>query len=64
MKKFVFVLTMFVSLFSISCRQDDEVMSNQDLTNLKIIKGRSNLNENNTNVTISNREDNIVKPPK
>lgn len=64
MKKFVFAFAILVSLFAISCRQDDEMLSNQDITNLKIINSKTNIGGNVTvGGTITSRDE-VVKPPK
>jgi hypothetical protein len=44
MKKLVFFSLSFV-LFFISCRQEDELLSNEDATNLKIIQQSRSLRE-------------------
>ena len=44
MRKLVFISLSFV-LFFISCRQEDELLSNEDATNLKIIQQSRSLRE-------------------
>ena len=46
MKKLVFFSLSFV-LFFISCRQEDELLSNEDATNLKIIQQSRSLRQKN-----------------
>lgn len=46
MKKLVFISLSFV-LFFISCRQEDELLSNEDATNLKIIQQSRSLRQKN-----------------
>ena len=46
MKKLLFISLSFV-LFFISCRQEDELLSNEDATNLKIIQNSRSLRQKN-----------------
>ena len=46
MKKLLFISLSFV-LFFISCRQEDELLSNEDATNLKIIQQSRSLRQKN-----------------
>lgn len=52
MKKLV-LLSFTILMTLLSCRQEDEIFSNEDVTNFKIIQESRNLRKNN------NQEDNI-----
>ena len=72
MKKFLLLFSfLIVSVAMNSCRQDDVMLSNDDVTNLKIIQNtRSNrlssqLNNTRRNsTTVTFKQDELVKPPK
>lgn len=72
MKKFLLLFSfLIVSVVMNSCRQDDVMLSNDDVTNLKIIQNtRSNRLSSQLNNTrrdstaVTFKQDELVKPPK
>lgn len=73
MKKFLLLFSfLLVSVAMNSCRQDDVMLSNDDVTNLKIIQNtRSNRLSSHLNNTtrrdsssVTFKQDELVKPPK
>lgn len=72
MKKFLLLFSfLLVSMTMYSCRQDDVMLSNDDVTNLKIIQNtRSNRlssqlnNTRRDSTTVTFKQDELVKPPK
>lgn len=73
MKKFLLLFSfLIVSVAMNSCRQDDVMLSNDDVTNLKIIQNtRSNRLSSHLNNTtrrdsssVTFKQDELVKPPK
>ncbi len=72
MKKFLLLFSfLIVSVAMNSCRQDDVMLSNDDVTNLKIIQNtRSNRlssqlnNTRRDSTTVTFKQDELVKPPK
>ena len=72
MIKFLLLFSfLIVSVAMNSCRQDDVMLSNDDVTNLKIIQNtRSNRlssqlnNTRRDSTTVTFKQDELVKPPK
>lgn len=60
-----------LALMSVSCRQEGDILTDQDVTNLKIIQETRNSRENNssTNIIIQNEDEtdvnkDMIPPPK
>lgn len=60
-----------LALMSVSCRQEGDMLTDQDVTNLKIIQETRNSRENNssTNIIIQNDDEtdvnkDMIPPPK
>lgn len=73
MKKFLLLFSfLLVSMTMYSCRQNEDILSNDDVTNLRIIQNtRSNrlsIQLNNTtrrdSSSVTFKQDELVKPPK
>ena len=73
MKKFLLLFSfLLVSMTMYSCRQNEDILSNDDVTNLRIIQNtRSNRLSNQLNnttrrdsTTVTFKQDELVKPPK
>ena len=73
MKKFLLLCSfLLVSMTMYSCRQNVDILSNDDVTNLRIIQNtRSNRLSNQLNnttrrdsTTVTFKQDELVKPPK
>lgn len=72
MKKFLLLFSfLLVSMTMYSCRQNEDILSNDDVTNLRIIQNtRSNRlssqlnNTRRDSTTVTFKQDELVKPPK
>lgn len=73
MKKFLLLFSfLLVSMTMYSCRQNEDILSNDDVTNLRIIQNtRSNRLSSHLNNTtrrdsssVTFKKDELVKPPK
>ncbi len=73
MKKFLLLFSfLLVSMTMYSCRQNEDILSNDDVTNLRIIQNtRSNRLSSHLNNTtrrdsssVTFKQDELVKPPK
>ena len=73
MKKFLLLFSfLLVSMTMYSCRQNEDILSNDDVTNLRIIQNtisnRLSNQLNNTarrdSTTVTFKQDELVKPPK
>ena len=73
MKKFLLLFSfLLVSMTMYSCRQNEDILSNDDVTNLRIIQNtRSNRPSSQLNNTtrrdsssVTFKQDELVKPPK
>lgn len=73
MKKFLLLFSfLLVSMTMYSCRQNEDILSNDDVTNLRIIQNtRSNRLSSQLNNTtrrdsssVTFKQDELVKPPK
>ena len=74
MKKFLLAFSFLVIFITInSCRQDDAVLSNEDITNLRIIqdtrtnrdsKSQKNKKDSTMTMSITFKQEEIIIPPK
>ncbi len=71
MKKIVLLSVSALSVLFVSCRQNDNILSNEDVTTLKIIQKNRNIRDTASVKTFSidtqsslSEFDDVVKPPK
>jgi len=71
MKKIVLFSVGVLSVLFVSCRQNDDILSNEDVTTLKIIQKNRNIRDTASVKTFSidtqsslSEFDDVVKPPK
>ena len=71
MKKTVLFFFFLLSVLFVSCRQNDNILSNEDVTTLKIIQKNRNIRDTASVKTFSidtqsslSEFDDVVKPPK
>lgn len=54
MKKITLAIATILMITAVSCRQEEEILSNEDIANMKIIENNRNNESSNSNQTMKN----------